>query len=46
VPDPPQAGALQALQAPYWVAGQLTVGMVQLCVSVAVDGLHEPPEHE
>jgi len=45
VPEPPQALALQALQPPYWVAGQLTVGMLQLCVCVQEDAWHEPPEH-
>jgi len=38
--------ALQALQALYWVAGQETVGLLQLTVSVEVDPEHEPPEHE
>jgi len=46
VPEPPQALALQALHPLYWVAGQVTVGMLQLSVSVRVDERHEPPEHE
>jgi hypothetical protein len=29
-----------------WPAGQVTVGMVQLCVSVVVDDPHPPPEQE
>ena len=46
VPVPPQASASQALQEPYWVAGQLTVGTVQDCVSVEVDAWQVPLPQE
>jgi len=29
-----------------WPLGQVTVGLLQLCVSVELDPAHEPPEHE
>jgi hypothetical protein len=45
VPDPPHESASQALQDPYWVPGQETVGLLQLCVCVQVEDTHEPPEH-
>ena len=43
---PPHALAEQALQEPKLVAGQLTVGTVQLTVSVEVDAWQEPLPQE
>ena len=47
MPEPPHASAEQVLQAPYWVAGQVTMGVLQLRNSNVVNGPpHVPLEQE
>ncbi len=47
MPEPPHELASQALQEPYWVPGQVTMGLSQGWPSNVVNGPpHVPLEHE
>jgi hypothetical protein len=46
IKPPPEQVEIQVPPEHVWPAGQVPVELVQLCVSVEEEPLHEPPEQE